>query len=342
MDIRENAFIDALKPRRAGTPIVAVLAANQGTEVSDFLLPYALLQRAAVANVHAVALRRGQVILFPALQIEVKQDLSDFDRAYPTGADYVIVPALDRDGHPAVHDPAITGWLQRQAQHGARILSICAGALALARAGLLDHRRFVSHWHYLSRILKTRPSAIYVPNQRYVVDGNIATTTGITASMPATLALIEALGGRGKAQALADELGVNSWTSQHDSALFALNVRRVWSYLLNEAAFWRSERWSIAVCDGMDDVTLALIVDAWSRTKRVDIAATSPSGAVRLRSGITLLAQPSAEGLHQLPLTPGLKPMQQLDRTLCEIAERYGKSRREWVMLEMEYAGAQD
>ncbi len=35
-----------------------------------------------------------------------------------------------------------------------------------------------------------------------------------------------------------------------------------------------------------------------------------------------------------------IKQRRQLDRTLCEIAERYGASRREWVMMEMEYAGA--
>lgn len=39
------------------------------------------------------------------------------------------------------------------------------------------------------------------------------------------------------------------------------------------------------------------------------------------------------------PLVPSLKPVQQLDCTLCEIAERFGAARREWVMMELEYAG---
>ena len=46
------------------------------------------------------------------------------------------------------------------------------------------------------------------------------------------------------------------------------------------------------------------------------------------------------EPVRDLPLAPALKPVQQLDHTLCEIAERYGAARREWVMMEMEYAGA--
>ena len=59
-----------------------------------------------------------------------------------------------------------------------------------------------------------------------------------------------------------------------------------------------------------------------------------------LRSGLVLVAQPAAQGKLRLPLAPELKPVQQLDRTLSEIAERFGTARREWVTMELEYAGA--
>lgn len=114
----------------------------------------------------------------------------------------------------------------------------------------------------------------------------------------------------------------------------------MWSYVLNKAAFWRHQRWSVDVWDGMDDIALALAADAWSRTGRVSVEAASASGPVTLRSGVVLMAQPATEGTPRLPLSGALKPAQQLDRTLCEIAERYGTSRREWVMMEMEYADA--
>jgi hypothetical protein len=61
---------------------------------------------------------------------------------------------------------------------------------------------------------------------------------------------------------------------------------------------------------------------------------------VKLRSGLTLLAMPSAKDTPRMPLTPALKPAQQLDRTLSEIAERFGAARRDWVMMELEYAGS--
>jgi hypothetical protein len=180
---------------------------------------------------------------------------------------------------------------------------------------------------------------VYVPHQRYVIDGPVATTTGITASVPTMLALVEAIGGRGKAQTLAAELGVDSWSPAHDSSLFGLNAIRAWNYVLNKAAFWRHERWSVDVRDGLDDIALAVAADAWSRTGRVTVDA-SASGPVTLRSGLVLVARPAAQGTRRLPLAPALKPAQQLDRTLCEIAERFGAARCEWVMMELEYAGA--
>ena len=265
-----QAFVEALKPRRSHRPVVAVLALNEGTETTDFLLPHAVLQRAGIADVRAVARRHGRVLLYPALQVEVTQDLASFDQAYPSGADYVIVPAMRDD-----NNSTLTTWLKRQADRGARIIGVCVGALVVGRAGLLDGRRFTTHWYYRRSVLERHPRAIYVPDQRYVIDRDVATTTGITATMPTMLALVEAIGGRGKAQALAGELGVDSWSPAHDSSLFGLNASRAWSYLLNKAAFWRHERWSADVRDGMDDIALALAADAWSRTGRVSIDASA-------------------------------------------------------------------
>nr|WP_206606151.1 DJ-1/PfpI family protein [Steroidobacter cummioxidans] len=328
-----TAFIEAIKPRRDGKPVIAVVARNEGTEITDFLLTHAVLQRADIADVHAVAPRSGPVSLYPALQVEIAQDLATFDRTYPTGADYVIVPAMSDNT-----DGAILTWLQQQSDHGARIIGICAGGLVVGNAGLLDHRRFTTHWYYLDELREQHPAAVYVPHQRYVIDSNIATTTGITASVPTMLALIEAIGGPEKAQSLADDFGVESWTPVHDSSLFGLNFSRGLSFILNKLAFWRNDEMRVDVVEGMDDIALAFTADAWSRTGHIKVQAAAPA-PVKLRSGITLLPEPAAVDANPLPLAADLKPMEQLDRTLCDIGSRFGAARREWVMMELEYPG---
>lgn len=331
---QKQAFIDALKPRQEDRPLIAILALNEGTEMTDLLLPHALLKRADVADVQLVAPHSGRVNLYPpALQIESAQDTHRYDQDHPGGADYIIVPAMEPD-----NDPAVTAWLRGQAKQGAIVIGVCSGVRVVGQAGLLDGRRFTGHWYDRSTLLEY-PGVTYVPQQRYVADRGVATTTGISASVPVTLALIEAIGGQEKAQALAAEIGVESWGPEHDSDRFGLNLGRAWSYMMNKAAFWRGEEWVVDVKDGMDDVALALAADAWSRTGHVSIQAASPSGPVTLRSGLVLVAQPTDKAMHRLPLSSELKPMEQLDRTLSQIAERYGAKQRDWVMQEMEYAG---
>ena len=329
------AFIEALRPEPGRRPVVAVLALNDRTEMTDLLLPHAVLKRADVAEVHLVAPRAGTVKLFPALQVDGALDFGTFARRHPQGPDYVIVPAMEADD-----DAAVTAWLQQQAARGAKVIGICSGARVVGRAGLLDGRRFSGHWYDRKTLLKRHPGAQHVPDQRYVVDRGVATTTGISASIPATLALVEAIGGTARAEAVAQELGVTSWGPAHDSARFGLTFGRGLAYVRQSAAFWLDEHWQVDVHDGMDDIALALAADAWSRTGRVSVDAASASGSVRLRSGLRLLTQ-RPDDSPRLPLTAGLKPVPQLDRTLCEIAERQGEARRDRVLLEMEYAGPQ-
>jgi putative intracellular protease/amidase len=331
LEAQKQAFIEALRPRRAGRPDIAVIALNDATETTDFLLTHAVLKRADVADVQAVAPRAGRVRLYPALQVNGAQDLASFDQSHPDGADYVIVPAMKNDD-----DPEITAWLRQQSARGARIIGVCAGALVVANAGLLDGRRFATHWFFRDDLLERHPTAVYAPHQRYVIDRDVATTTGITASVPTMIALVESIGGPEKAQALADELGVVSWTPEHDSSRFGLNGQRMVSYVLNKLAFWRRDDWRVDVENGVDDIALAFAADAWSRTGQISLDVATP-GSIKLRSGLTLEPTNADADAPRLPLTPTLKPLQQLDRTLCEIGERFGVARREWVMMELEY-----
>lgn len=334
VDRDASAFVQEMKPRRQGKPVVVVLARNKATETTDFLLTHAVIQRSGVAEVHAVAPKRGRVSLYPTLDIELQEDFSDFDRAYPNGADYVIVPAMLYEKEA---DPEVTAWLAQQARRGARVIGVCAGALVVGSTGILDGRIATTHWYFRKALFEKHPQAIYVPDRRYVVDRGVATTTGITASVPTMLALVEAIGGRARASELADELGVNAWGPRHDSAAFGLSFERAAHYLLAKAAFWRNKRVAVDVTEGGDDIALALAADAWSRTGHFSVQAASPSGPVKLRSGLKLIAGEVSREVPRISLDASLKPLHQLDRTLDDIELRFGTARREWVEMELEY-----
>lgn len=329
-------LLAALQPPKRVRPLVAVLAINNATEVTDYLVPTGILRRADVADALMLATQPGAVQLFPALRVQPDATTAEFDYRYPDGADYVIVPAMSRDD-----DPAALAWIQAQARKGATVIGICAGAKVVGAAGLLQGKRATTHWYYLDALRKRSPDMQYVANRRLVVDGGVATTTGITASMPAMLMLIEAIAGRGKADAVAAQLGLSTWGVEHDSGAFQFSRPFARTVLGNRLAFWRHEQLGLHLQPGMDEVSLALVADAWSRTYRSQALAYSASGAlVHTRHGIGVWPDVvTAQWPAATRVSPVLnqKPAHALDQALLAIAARYGQATTDVVAMQLEY-----
>lgn len=331
-----DATLAALKPPKRQRPLIAIIGINDATEVTDYLMPYGILRRADVADVVALATGPGPVSLYPALKVEPQATTAEFDTQNPDGADYVIVPAMTPD-----NDPAALEWIKGQASKGATIVSVCAGAKVIAEAGLLDGKRGTTHWYYLKGLREKHPELNYLADRRLVVDGAVATTTGISASMPMMLTLIEAIAGRERAEAVGRDLGLAQWDARHDSAAFRFTRPFALTVMGNMAALWNREQFGIELSPGIDEVSLALIADAWSRTYRsraVTFAATS--GAVESRNGLRIVPDEIAADWpdqHRLTLADGLPPAKALDETLRAIETRYGVPTADVVAMQLEY-----
>ncbi|ANN56672.1 transcriptional regulator [Mesorhizobium loti NZP2037] len=328
-----DAMLAALKPPKRARPVVAVVGINDATETTDYLMPIGILRRADIADVMALSTEPGPVKLYPALTAEADATIEAFDELHPEGADYVIVPAMSRDD-----DPVVTAWLRRQAQGGAVIIAVCAGAKVVAAAGLLDGRRATTHWYYLGDLLKRHPSIRYVTDRRMVMDRGVGTTTGITASMPMMLTLIEAIAGRNKAEAVAGDLGLDGWGPRHDSGAFRLTRPFATTVLGNRLAFWNRDRFGMALEPGMDEVSLALVADAWSRTYRSSVTpfAASPA-AVTTRNGVRLLPDKVTAAWSGERLMLDKRPAETLDSALQDIGARYGQGTADAVAMQLEY-----
>lgn len=332
-----EATIAALKPPKRQRPLIAIIGINGGTEVTDYLMPYGILRRADVADVVALATEPGPVTLYPVLKVEPQATVEDFDARHVEGADYVIVPAMHRDD-----DPKVLQWIRSQAAKGAIIVGVCAGARVVGAAGLLDGKRATTHWYYLEGLLKKHPAIRYVPDRRLLVDQGVATTTGISASMPMSLTLIEAIAGRDKARAVGRDLGLNDWDLSHDSARFQFTRPFALTALGNGVAFWKHETLGLEIEPGIDEVSLALVADAWSRTYRSRaVTFTRSAGAPTSREGIRILADRVADGWTRdrlLPAVEGRRPAEALDETLRGISNRYGARTADLVAMQLEYS----
>lgn len=327
--------IEALRPPKRERPIIAVIGANAGTETTDYLVPFSVLARSGVAEVVALSSETGPITLMPALTIETHETIAQFDARVPEGADYVIVPALHDPGTPAVVE-----WVKKQHAAGATIVGICSGARVLSRAGLLKDRNATGHWYDIDDLVEENPSMHWVPHRRYVADRGVVTTTGVSASLPVSLALVEAIAGTERARTLADELGVSSWDAGHDSDAFRGGSAYVWTVSRNTLAFWGHETFALPVHSGIDEVSLAFTADAWSRTYRSQAITSSSDAVITTAQGLVLSVdrRTDAEG-DEVRLDPPREsqPARALDEALQAIEARYGHATVDWVARQLEY-----
>lgn len=239
------------------------------------------------------------------------------------------------------HDnPRIVAWIVSQAAKGATIIGICNGAKTLAAAGLLQGRNATAHWNDIKGLRDEQPSMRWVRDRRYVVDRGVATSTGVSASIPLPLTLVEAIGGRAHAEAVALTLGVEDWDARHDSAAFRLTRAHGRTAVRNALRFWERESVGVPVADGVDEVALALTIDAYSRTYRSRAMSVSSAPLVSSRRGLELIPekQATAQFDRMLSSVSGGTPALALDRSLSEISHRYDEATAAFVALQLELA----
>lgn len=116
-------------------------------------------------------------------RIEVPHSLSGL-----RSADTIVVPGIDR--HEREVDERILRAIRRAAARGARIASVCSGALVLARTGLLDGKRATTHWAATDVLQALHPSIDVDPAVLYVDSGQLLTSAGGMASMDLCLHMI--------------------------------------------------------------------------------------------------------------------------------------------------------
>jgi len=318
--------------QRRAKPVIAVIAENQGTEITDFLVPFAVIADSNLAKVHAVAMSEGPVMLHPSMAaVDLPETTASFAKLYPDGADYVIVPAMHMPDNPAV-----AAWLRDQQAHGATIMSVCDGAKVLASAGLLEGRTATAHWYALKDLRRDYPQTQWRNDRRYIFDGNIVTTSGVSASLPATLALLEHIAGREPVQAYAQQLGIEGWVPEHDGASFTLSGRAMRTAAFNWIAFWNHQRLALTAPDGVEEAQLAFVLDSYSRTYKTSVALQGAQPQIRSKHG--LLFHSTSTTARQIDAAILQQPLgKTLDVVLEQIEREQGLATADFVALQLEY-----
>ncbi|GAA0479209.1 GlxA family transcriptional regulator [Parasphingorhabdus litoris] len=106
-------------------------------------------------------------------------------------SDTIIIPGgMARSVFNAMADQALLNWLTDAAAQVHRVASICSGAFVLARLGLLENKRAVTHWSAADRLAKTAPNIKIEKDAIFVEDGKIWTSAGVTTGIDLALAMV--------------------------------------------------------------------------------------------------------------------------------------------------------
>lgn len=103
-------------------------------------------------------------------------------------ADVVVIPSWY--GGDRTAGAGLQALLVNAHREGATIMGLCLGALAVADAGLLDHRSAVTHWNAVGALARRRPAVRVDPSVLYIDHGDVITSAGTASGIDACLHLV--------------------------------------------------------------------------------------------------------------------------------------------------------
>ena len=169
-------------------------------EVLDFAGPFEVfsvtneLNDYSILNVYTVAREKAPVKARNGLSINPDYAINE-----APAPGILIVPG-GIGTRPVLQQHDVISWIEESANSAEKVLSVCTGALLLAKAGLLEGLKATTHHQVFEELAALAPNTEIVKGERFVDNGKIITSGGISAGIDMTLCLIELICDRDTAQ----------------------------------------------------------------------------------------------------------------------------------------------
>jgi putative intracellular protease/amidase/YHS domain-containing protein len=187
------------KSRSDFKPRNVVILIYQGVELLDFAGPgevFAVAQTIEgqrAFNVYTVAASAEAITSQGFVKVTPQYTLENYPRP-----DIIVLPGGNTGN--ALRDEKLTAWIKAAARETEVTMSVCNGAYLLARAGLLNNKKATTHWTAIQGLKREAPMATVLENIRFVDNGQVLTTAGVSAGIDGALHVVERLLGRPAAQ----------------------------------------------------------------------------------------------------------------------------------------------
>ena len=176
-------------------PAVAILLFN-GVQIIDFAGPWEVFGTAGFL-VHTVAEK-----LDPVTTVFGQRVVPDFTFENSPRADILLVPGGGIDG-PS-NNPRVIQWIQEKTKNVSHVMSVCTGAFIVGKAGLLEGLTATTTFGMIDDLTAFRANVVH--DRRFVDNGKVITTAGLTAGIDGALHLVSKVLGPGEAESVALEM----------------------------------------------------------------------------------------------------------------------------------------
>lgn len=179
-----------------------------GVEILDFSGPSEVFASShsdsASFRVYTVAASKDPIMSQGFVRILPEFDLGDCPQP-----DIIVLPG--GNSTPSVNNPKVIEWVQKHAAHADALMSVCTGAFILEKAGLLVDKKATTFHNAIDNLRKKAPQTEVLENVRWVDNGQIVTTAGVSAGIDGALHVVERMMGRETAVATARYMEYDKW-----------------------------------------------------------------------------------------------------------------------------------
>jgi putative intracellular protease/amidase len=300
-----------------GRLAVAVVLGASGSVITDAFGSYEVFARSPRFFVYTVSASRPTAMLSGGLAVVPDYWLEDIDAGLAPEPDVVVVPAVAAPN--GKKQAPLREWITRRSDRGAHLLGVCNGSRLLAATGLLDGRRATSHWSSISGLQRSRPQVDWVRGQRYVQDGTLTTTAGVTSGVFGALRLVEQLAGAGEAQRVGQQLAYPGWSLHSPTEIRARRwAPRDLAYLLAVVFPWFRPTVGVGLVQGVGELEVAAPLEVYASSFAARTVPVAAEATITTRHGLRLVATPTnaiAPEVDRL-IVPGAHTIEEVDSRL--------------------------
>lgn len=218
--VASSAAKDSESPVGPKPPKNLAILIFEGVQIIDYTGPWETFGHAYVAgtptvfNIYAVAEKLEPLTTTYGMDVRARYTIDNAPKP-----DILVIPGGNIGA--VTNSPAVMRWLEMSAKDAEVVMSVCNGAFILARAGLLDNLEATTTATLIEQLKDQAPRTRVVSNRRFVDNGKIITTAGLSSGIDGSLHVLEKLYGRGTAQMAALAMEYN-WDPESKYARAAL------------------------------------------------------------------------------------------------------------------------